>query len=563
MILLVAAALAAEVAPASAALQAALEGELARATVLKLPDAPAPWLVIFDALDGTVHEAGAEDGALYRSQHAPFRNLRVEVRVGDATVDSSNYSGFGEPDGIQSRRLPVEDGQVALRREAWLAADAAYKNAVETLSRKLAGRKGLKEAPPPDYQVLPPLVRPAGPHPGNAWSAPEVDDLARRLSAAASVDGVESAQAEVRDWHGWRLRLDSTGSRVWAATGNVVVRVEAVVRRDDGSEVRDARWWIGRDARSLPDAAAMESEARALATSLLETAAAPTPKPWLGPVIFEGEAAAELFSQLLAPELVGTRPEETAPGSFFAPGATPMARIGRRLLPEGWSAWDDPSTRTGAAGEYEIDHEGVAPRRVDTVVDGVVRDVLMSRLPSKERAASTGHGRALGNDRRGALPGFVRVTAPRMITDAAMRKRAMKLARSVGQEQVLVVRRLTPAAMVQSLEVSVSGEAPMAGLTAPYEACLLQVDGSCVPARNLRFVGVDRRLLRDIVAAAPGAGRIDMLDGPPGPSRYTIGTTGGVPTSWDVPSVLVSEVELDPADGGEPRVLRIGRAGAR
>ena len=563
MILLVAAALAAEVAPASAALQAALEGELARATVLKLPDAPAPWLVIFDALDGTVHEAGAEDGALYRSQHAPFRNLRVEVRVGDATVDSSNYSGFGEPDGIQSRRLPVEDGQVALRREAWLAADAAYKNAVETLSRKLAGRKGLKEAPPPDYQVLPPLVRPAGPHPGNAWSAPEVDDLARRLSAAASVDGVESAQAEVRDWHGWRLRLDSTGSRVWAATGNVVVRVEAAVRRDDGSEVRDARWWIGRDATSLPNAAAMEAEARVLATSLLETAAAPAPKPWLGPVIFEGEAAAELFSQLLAPELVGTRPEETAPGAFFAPGATPMARIGRRLLPEGWSAWDDPSTRTGAAGEYEIDHEGVAPRRVDTIVDGVVRDVLMSRLPSKERAASTGHGRALGNDRRGALPGFVHVTAPRMITDAAMRKRAMKLARSVGQEQVLVVRRLTPAPMVQSLEVSVSGEAPMAGLTAPYEACLLQVDGRCVPARNLRFVGVDRRLLRDIVAAAPGAGRIDMLDGPPGPSRYTIGTTGGVPTSWDVPSVLVSEVELDPADGGEPRVLRIGRAGAR
>ena len=142
-----------------------------------------------------------------------------------------------------------------------------------------------------------------------------------------------------------------------------------------------------------------------------------------------------------------------------------------------------------------------------------------------------------------------------------MRKRAMKLARSVGQEQVLVVRRLTPAAMVQSLEVSVSGEGPMSGLTAPYEACLLQLDGSCVPARNLRFVGVDRRLLRDIVAAAPGAGRVDMLDGPPGPSRYTIGTTGGAPTSWDVPSVLVSEVELDPADGGEPRVLRIGRAG--
>jgi hypothetical protein len=52
---------------------------------------------------------------------------------------------------------------------------------------------------------------------------------------------------------------------------------------------------------------------------------------------------------------------------------------------------------------------------------------------------------------------------------------------------------------------------------------------------------------------------VNQLDGPPGTGRYTIGTTGGVPTTWNVPSVLVSELELEPAVGGEPRVITVER----
>jgi hypothetical protein len=462
----------------------------------------------------------------------------------------------------EKNNMPLHevDFRVLSPSEVWLATDSAYKHAVETLSHKIAARKGQKEVPPPDYQQVPPVVLPAAANAGVAWTQEEVEALARSLSAAASLPGVEAAQTELRDWHGWRLLLNTEGTAAWQPTGNVVVRVEANVRRPDGSEVRDARWWVGRDATSLPSAAAMQAEAHAMAEALVAAAAAPDPEPWLGPVLFEGEAAAELFSQLLAPELVGTRPEESdGGGNDFGGAALPLARLGRRLLPEQWSVWDDPTTRTGAAGEYTIDHEGVSPRRVDLVADGVLKDVLMSRIPSKDRAASTGHGRGLGMDRRGALPGFVHVKAPRLSPMKKLQKDAIRLAREVGHDGVLVIRRLTPPAMVQHLDVAFSGEGPLSGLTPPYEACILHANGVCDPTRNLRFVGVDRRALRDIVGAAAGVGTVNMLDGPPGPQRYMIGATGGVPTSWDVPSVLVSEMELDVALGGEPRVLGIER----
>ncbi len=555
---LVGLALAADVPPASLALQSALEAELARVSGLRLPDAPTPWLVSYDVLDGPLHYAAAEDGALYGTNHTVHRMLRAQVRVGDAVVDSSNFSSFGGPDGVQLRALPEEDLAVALRREIWLSTDAAYKGAVELLSQKQAVRRGLKEAPPPDYEVLPPTVVAPGAPVGSALGSAAVDALARDLSSAASVGVIEAAQAEVRDWHGWHLTVASDGTRAWRPAGNVVVRVQASVRRADGTEVRNARWWVERDASVLPTSEAMLAETRAMAARLVEIAAAPDPEPWLGPVLFEGPAATELFSQLLAPELVGTRPEESD-DSMLIGGGTPRARLGRRLLPEGWRVWDDPTSRSGAAGEYTLDHEGVAPHRVDLVVGGVVKDLLMSRIPGKERVHSTGHGRGLGDGRRAAIVGYTHVAAPKLLPARALRRRALDLANAAGLPGVLVVTRLTPPAMVEGLEFAMSGDAPLAGLTAPYEACMLDKKGVCAPVRNLRFVGVDRRALRDIVAAGPGPGPENQLDGPPGTGRYTIGTTGGIPTTWSVPSVLVSELELEPAVGGEPRVIRVER----
>ena len=68
-LLLLGLASAADVPSASLALQSALEAELARVSALRLPDAPSPWLVSFDVLDGPIHYAAAEDGAQQPQAH--------------------------------------------------------------------------------------------------------------------------------------------------------------------------------------------------------------------------------------------------------------------------------------------------------------------------------------------------------------------------------------------------------------------------------------------------------------------------------------------------------------
>jgi hypothetical protein len=301
----------------------------------------------------------------------------------------------------------------------------------------------------------------------------------------------------------------------------------------------------------------MKAEVRELGQWITGLHTAPVEEDYLGPVLFEGPASTELFSQLLAAELVGTPAEEEDASGRVDTGRAPAARQGRRLLPEGWTVVDDPTTDANVLGKYAYDQEGVAPRRVELVKDGVVQDLLMSRIPRADKNVSTGHGRSLGAERRSAMPAVVTVTPRASVSEARLRKAGLRLAAQTGRNYLLVVRRLLPPALTESLDVGFSGQGPLPGLTPPYEAYRLYADGHTEPVRNVGFSGVDRRVLRDIALAGPVTGPVDLLDAAPGPGRYQIGPTGGMPVTWDVPAVLITELELTGRGGGEPRALEL------
>ncbi len=539
-------------------LQPALDAEIARALGgLTLPNQRSPYWIQTEVLDGDVATARATFGALIEADHAPYRSLRAEVRVGDYTQDSSNFEGgFGGRTGVMNRGLPLDDVPIALQREVWLALDEAYKGATEAYTAKVAGRQGQDKPRPADFSPIEPLLTEPLARPSADPVA--VDAWARGLSEAlATFPEIEEATAVARDWQGTRLLISTEGTRAWLPTGFTVVVVQASTRLPDGATLRDARWWVARRPDRLPSLAEMSAEVQAMGRALVARREAPAVDDYLGPVLFEHAAAVELFRQLLPPEICGTPPMESAPDAFGERDEQPpQARLGRRLLPEGWSVVDDPTALPDEAGAYRYDFEGVPAERVSLVEDGVVRDLLMSRIPRADRTRSNGHGRALGMDRRAALPGIVTVEAPRARSMRALERRALTLARQAGQPWALIVTRILPPSLAGDLEIAFSGDAPLAGLTAPVEAYRLWPDGRREAVRGLSFVGVDRRVLREIVAAgAPGA-PVGVLDSAPDSGRFSLGEVGGLPATWVVPPVLLSELELHGSSGGEPRVIQ-------
>ncbi len=531
------------------AMARALEG-------LSLPDSPAPYRVEYAWSEGQNAVVLARNGALVETDASPVAQLRTEVRVGDALLDSSNYDDFGTT-GVRVATAASNDPQ-ALAWIAWRDTDAAWKGATEALARKIASRRGKPPQTVPDWSAAPSRALAAVPAATTGAGTapcpdlPRLEDLARKVSAAALVDpAVELADIDARESTGRRLVLSSEGLVQVNDSRTAVVRLTALARMPDGSLVGDERSWIGRGLGDLPSVEAMEAEAREMGAWMAGLARAPVQESWLGPVIFEEGASVEFFSQLLQPEVSGTPAAETdAP----VPPEPPHARLGRRLLPEGWSVVDDAPGHPMRFGSYRADHEGTPPQRVELIVDGVLRDVLLTRVPRGDRAASTGHARALGADRRVAVPAVVEVTPPALLRRKALEKRAFKLAAEAGLDHVLVIRRLSPAAL-EGVGLRLSSDEAPPGLTTPSEAYRLYRDGRRVPVRGLRFSGVDRRSLRDIAAASKGPGWTALLDGPPGPGRYSLGPVSGLGVSWDVPDVLVSEMELVGAGGGEPRVI--------
>ena len=174
---------------------------------------------------------------------------------------------------------------------------------------------------------------------------------------------------------------------------DVFFRVQLKARAADGTLFSADRSWVGRRADQLPSVEEMVAEVEAMAASLLETIEAPLLGDYIGPVLLEESASRELFRQLLLPEIVGTPPPVSA-NRFVDEGSAQrprQARIGRRLLPFGWSVVDDATQDT--PGSYEWDYDGVPPERVEIVLDGVLRRPLMSRIPQDTASRSTGHGR--------------------------------------------------------------------------------------------------------------------------------------------------------------------------
>ncbi|MEC8423137.1 MAG: hypothetical protein VX000_05130, partial [Myxococcota bacterium] len=273
------------------ALLDAARAELERAATLQLPGQPAPYHVVYEILDGEVVTVGSAGGALTSFDHGPYRTARVEVRVGDEAFDNSNFDvSFGERDGVRVRGLPHEDVSEAIRRELWLATDAAYKGAAEQLSAKRAAQEGRQASQLPSLLPIPSLRTPS-------IRRPSVDAAAMRTRVRALTEAMEShhwleeSDALGRDWQGRRLVLSTEGTEAWLPTGFTVVRVEAVTRAGDGARLRNVRSWVAQDVTGLPGSGEMITEVDEMVSWLDALRTAPVERDYLGPVLFESAAA--------------------------------------------------------------------------------------------------------------------------------------------------------------------------------------------------------------------------------------------------------------------------------
>ena len=385
-----------------------MRDELTRAmTGLRIAGQPAPYYIAYTIDDVAGRQMQATLGALVGDGRRRSRTVRVDVRVGDYARDSSRFVSFDRDPGVSSMyamgvvEAPLDDDVAVLRRQLWLVTDAAYRKALATFAKKQAALQNQASPDPvPDWsQETPQTTRLPAVAPdvsADAWLA-HVRTLSSRAGPARAdalrcVGHADAGHALQRQ----QRRVHDGGADPGGAA--------AAVRRDPGRGRHAAARQRDRaraDAGRLPAPADLAVRARELAAGLVALRTAPVGEAYTGPVLVEGQAAAELLAQTLVPLFLTLRPPEMENPQMFGPmgnaaaDAVPDA-VGNRVLPESFTAADTPSLALrgpGGGRRLRRRRRGRGGAGRHAVREGRAQDAVDQPHAAEGLPDSNGHGR--------------------------------------------------------------------------------------------------------------------------------------------------------------------------
>jgi TldD protein len=563
----------------------AMRDEMARSKSrleLKIPGTPQPqrpYYVEYRLLDLDVREVVAEFGALVNSGHTRNRFMDVEARIGDYKLDSSNFisedgfRGFIGPTGS----VGIDRDYNSLRQDLWIATDQAFKEAVETYSRKQAYLSSLarqsdiddfaKAAP---LQLIEPLVTPDGSN--RNW-----EQEARETSATLrAFPQIYEARVTYYLVYATEYLLTSEGTEI--RTNRCFAAIESGMNTlaDDGMQINHMYTAYAPRPVDLPSVDAVKKALNVTGSELMALRAAPPAQDYTGPVLFEARAAAPLLAQVLTPAINGSRP----PVSFtpvmeqlltgLGGKSDWVGRMGARVLPPGVSLIDDPSAKeshgTPLLGAYAVDDEGVRAEKVTIVENGNAKELLMSRRPGPDSDASNGHGRsAFINDAKPTMSNLF-FKATDTLSPADLKKKFLDACRSEKLPYCLVVREMDNPSIsllhqddFSELLASFGGGAGTGDRLPLIVYRIYPEDGREEMVRGARIIGLNTRMLRNL----GGIGNDDFVynymqsqvSGFAGTALGAFGSAqNGLPASLVAPSLLFDDLEVRGARG-EPKRL--------
>jgi TldD protein len=498
----------------------AMQAELDREkSLLVLPGMLRPYFMEYRLDDLTGYEAVANYGALTAEQANHQRVVRVTVRIGNYAMDSSTIRGDGAV-----QLAPLDSDPEALRYALWLATDEAYKNALRSYAAKQAALKQFQSAPlQQDFTAAKPVTH-IDPIVSidldrDTWkqhiveasglyaSDPEVRAFANHVQYSSSTLRAVAVNRYLINTEGTVLRQGYTGYNAAISIGG---QAEDGMRlgRDNGSIAATSKeldsWPVLRK-RYIDDLKSLED---------LRNAPVVSADDYHGPVLFSGDAAADVFNRLFVPNVEADRPDM---GTTARTQGAYSSSLHARVLPEFLNVTDNPKLTTfngrHLLGTYDVDDEGIPAQAVDIAISGKLQNFLIDREPIKDFPNSNGHGRAAPGQAARSHSGVIVFKSSQPQSPAEMNRRLLALAKEQNRD-------------VYSVET-------LGGELIPRLLYLVHPDGSRQLVRGAVFDELDNRSLRsDIVAAGDAQ------------SSYVDNSLAAIPQTTIAPSLLFDDIGI-------------------
>ena len=483
--------------------------------LLILPGMQRPYYMEYRLDDFATYSAVANYGAVARQDRSHQRIVRVAVRIGDYASDSSSSRGDGAVE-----LAPSDNDPAALRYALWTATDEAYKAALRAYATKQATLKRFEKAPTADDFSRIPATQKIEPLVTLTLDEPEWNRRIAEASGAFLTDPalaaiaphVQYSSADVRGLAVNRLLVNSEGTVLrhgyTAYSANISVGGQA----EDGMRLGRDNGTNGTAATQLESAAAFRQRAvdDVRSYEALRNAPVADSDDFHGPVLFSGDASADVFARLFLPNIEAERPEM---GTTARTVGAYQSSLRAKVLPDMLSVVDNPLESSfagrGLIGSYTVDDEGVPAQSIALVDHGKLESYLIGRTPVRDFGTSNGHGRAAPGQAAHARAGVLIFEPDHPVSAAELHARLIALAKEQARD-------------VYEVET-------MAGDLTPRLLFRVHPDGTRQLVRGAVFDELDNRSLRSDILAAGGEPWVDNLLGP-------------VPETIIAPSLLFGDI---------------------
>ncbi|MFR5656661.1 MAG: metallopeptidase TldD-related protein [Butyricimonas faecihominis] len=126
-------------------------------------------------------------------------------------------------------------------------------------------------------------------------------------------------------------------------------------------------------------------------------------------------------------------------------GETFKKMVGEVVLPKDFQVYNDPTLTRYADiymnGHYLYDDEGVKSRRVDNVVNGVLKEFLLGRKPIDGFPRSNAHGRTGGGGDAVSRQSNLIVETRVPHAESELRRMLIMEAKNKGRNTVIILKR--------------------------------------------------------------------------------------------------------------------------
>lgn len=515
---------------ASPVLQA-MKDELAHSLAALRKQQTPPYFLSYEITETQSLGASAAFGVLTRSGQTRRRQLDLDLRVGDYSLDNTHpvRDTFDFGDRYSTIEVPIENDPAAIRSVLWYHTDQKYKRAVEQLTKVKTNIqvKVEQEDRSADFSNEPPELLTEALVPVKAERAAweqKVRSYSRPFAAVPSLydGGVDLYVTGETRWY-----VNSDGSAIQTSQATYRLMIHAMTKAEDGMELPRYESFSAFSPEGLPDDATIQKAVERMISDLAALRTAPIVEPYTGPAILSGRASGVFFHEIFGHRVEGHRQKNVEESQTF------KKKLGEPVLPETFSVYFDPTvTRldsTDLMGAYRFDNQGVKARRVMVVDKGVFKAFLMSRSPIDGFPSSNGHGRKQAGFAPVSRQSNLIVEVAQPLSRAALKQRLIEEVQKAGKPFGLLFD-------------DIQGGFTMTGRTIPNAFNVLPIlvyrihpDGREELVRGVDLIGTPLTAFSRILAGDDQVGFFNGMCG---------AESGGVPVGAASPDILVGQIEV-------------------